>query len=240
MPTGRDLPELPDLTTVAPMASRWMGLGRAFLRSAIRVRYDNHVHGAALVPGSGPVILASNHIGYLDGPLMFAVSPRPVHALTKQNMFDGRLGFAIGRLGQIPVDRQRVDVLAVKRCLRVLRDGGVVGIYPEGERGYGDVRRTRRGTAYLAMVSGAPVVPVACLGTRTDGGDLGTMPGRGARLDTVFGAPVRFSPVPWPRTADAVAVVQLQIQELLGEHVRAACEATGQSLPALPTEPRNP
>lgn len=227
-----DLPRLDDV--VAP-STGWMWAGRGFLRAALRVRYDNRVHGAEHVPRQGPVLLVSNHIGYLDGPVMFAVSPRRVHALTKASMFEGRLGYVIGKLGQIPVDRSVVDIRAVKACLRVLADGGVVGMYPEGERGAGDVSVTRRGAAYLALVSGAPVVPVAVLGTRSDGADMRSMPPRGSRLDTVFGAPVTFDRLAWPRTTHRVAEVQAEIQSRLAAHVVAASGLTGQTLPALPT-----
>ena len=58
----------------------------------------------------------------------------------------------------------------MKTCLRVLRDGGVVGIFPEGTRGAGEFDRFHRGAAYLALVTGAPVVPVVILGTREPGG----------------------------------------------------------------------
>ena len=211
-----------------------MSLGRGFARLMLWIGFDSRVHGADLVPRLGPVILASNHVGYVDGPLLFGVAPRRVHALVKRSMFVGRLGRVLVKVGQIPVDRRCVDPKAIKTCLRVIADGGVVAVYPEGIRGLGDVSRTRGGAAYLALVTGAPVVPVACLGTRESGALTNTMPRRGARLDTVFGTPMRFDPAPWPRTKQRVAAVQAEIQEALAAHVRAACEMTGQALPALP------
>lgn len=226
---------LPDLTDVKAPPAHWMWAGRLLARSILRAGYDNRVHGVELVPRRGPVILASNHIGYVDGPLLVGVAPRPVHALVKQTMFVGRLGYVLTQLGQIPIDRVRVDPLAIKTALRVLADGGVVAIYPEGIRGLGDVSCTKGGAAYLALVTGAPVVPVACLGTREPGALTETKPRRGARLDTVFGTPLRFRPTPWPRTKPHVAAVQAEIQAALAAHVRAACELTGQSLPAMPT-----
>lgn len=227
--------DLPDLSAVPHPPTRWMWAGRAFAKSMLRVGFDIRVHGAAQIPKHGAVILASNHVGYLDGPLLGAVTPRFLHALVKEEMFVGRLGRMLERTGQIRIDRSIVDTLAVKRCLRVLSDGGVIAIYPEGYRGLGDVAFTRGGAAYLALVSGAPVVPVACLGTRTAGAATSSMPPRGSRLDIMFGAPVRFDPVPWPRTKQRVATVQAEIQKLLAAHVRVACEMTGQTLPAMPT-----
>ena len=226
--------ELPDLSNVDAPPAQWMWTGRAFVKSMLRSRFDSRVHGAELVPRTGPVIFASNHMGYLDGPLLFGVSPRHVHALVKASMFEGRLGAVFEALGQISIERRYVDPLAVKRCLKVLVNGGVVAIYPEGARGVGDASQTKPGAAYLALVTGAPVLPVACLGTRAPGAATNSMPRRGARLDTVFGAPMTFDPVPWPRTKRHVAAVQAEIQQALAEHVQAACAMTGQSLPALP------
>lgn len=183
----------------------------------------------------GPVILASNHMGYVDGPLLFAVAPRPVHSLVKHTMFVGRLGFALEQAGQISVNRRKVDPAAMKRCLRVLDAGGVMAIYPEGVRGVGDVRFTKPGAAYLALVSGAPVVPVACLGTRESAAPYDSMPPQGSRLDIAFGSPIHFDAVGWPRTRARVAAVQAEIQRALAAHVRVACESTGHTLPTLPT-----
>jgi 1-acyl-sn-glycerol-3-phosphate acyltransferase len=227
---------LPDVHRVPAPPRRWMPAGRALGRGIFRAGFDSHVHGAEHVPRSGAVILASNHMGYLDGPLLFSVAPRNVHALVKREMFSGRTGQLLERLGQIAIDREFVDPAAVKMCLRVLSDGGVVAIYPEGNRGLGDVAQTKPGAAYLALVSAAPVVPVACLGTRDDGAGTSSLPKRGSRVDTVFGRPVHFAsaPVPWPRTQSLVADVQAEIQRILAAHVRDACDLTGQRFPSLP------
>ena len=76
----------------------------------------------------------------------------------------------------------------MKACLRVLRDGGAVGIFPEGSRGAGEFERFHRGAAYLALVTGAPVVPVIMLGTREPGGRTASLPGQAAAaIDMVFG-----------------------------------------------------
>lgn len=217
--------------------ARWIWAGRAFARTKLRRRFRVCLAGVDFVPRRGPVILASNHMGYADGPLLVGLAPRPVHALVKHTMFVGRLGHVLTNAGQIPVHRRQLDPRAVKTCLRVLSAGGVVGIYPEGVRGRGDVLRTRAGAAYLALVTGAPVVPVACLGTRADGAPMDSMPSTGSRLDLVFGPPMQFEAVPWPRTRARVAAVQTEIQAGLAAHVQATCALTGQTLPALPTSP---
>lgn len=202
-------------------AARWL----------IRRRYRVQVHGAHHVPAQGPVILACNHVGVIDGPLLAIFAPRPVHALTKQEMFAGRLGGFLRHAGQVPLDRWHTDPAAVRTCLRVLREDGVVGIFPEGRRGDGELRRLHRGAAYLALVTGAPVVPVVMFGTRVPGGGKSSLPPRGAHLDVVLGAPVRLEATPWPRTKHQVA----EATEHLGRHLRAHLDtsraALGRELP---------
>ena len=153
---------------------------RPLARWVIRRRYDVRLHRAELVPPSGGVIFASNHVGVIDGPLLAIFAPRPVHALTKVEMFrHWFLGPFLRQAGQIPLDRFHTDPAAVKSCLRMLRDGGTIGIYPEGSRGAGDLERFHRGAAYLALVSGAVVVPVTMLGSREPGGTSGSLPHAG-------------------------------------------------------------
>ncbi len=230
--TGRR--DVPDVDDVATLPERWMWFGKLAVR-AVLTRYDVHVSGADQVPATGPVILASNHMGYLDGPLLFATSRRGVHCMVKESMFSGPMGFGLLRMGQIKVDRYHTDPLAVKQTLRLLRQGGAVAIYPEGARGRGDVVSTKGGAAYFALVTGAPVVPVACLGTRADGASPEAYPPKGSRLDLVVGAPLHVDAVPWPRTKGQVAAVQDTIQEALSAHVRYALELTGQTLPSPPS-----
>jgi len=232
--TGRR--DVPILIGVPRPPERYMWFGK-FLVRRLLARYDVHVDGIDRIPLTGPVILASNHVGYLDGPMLFGTASRGVHAMVKESMFAGPMGFGLTLMGQICVDRYRTDPLAVKKALQVLVGGGVLSIYPEGARGRGDVVATKGGAAYLALVTGAPVIPVACLGTRLDGDSLESKPPYGTRLDLVIGEPMRFDAVPWPRTKSAVAEVQATIQQVLAAHVQRACEQTGQTLPALEPMP---
>ena len=221
-PRTDDVARLPSrhLATAAPV-------GRAYLAR----RYDVRVHRLERVPAAGPVLIASNHLGVLDGPVLVAHAPRPVHTLVKREMFEGWLGKVGLALGQIPVERQRVDPRAIKLALRVLRDGGVVGIYPEGSRGAGDVAHSRLGAAYLSLCTGAPILPVACLGTREPGASISAPPRRGSRIDLVFGEPFGVDPVEWPRTKPLVAATAEAVRQRLADHVRDACSLTGQRLP---------
>lgn len=231
---ARGRTDLPSLEGIRPPEHRFVHLGRLALHSRLG-KYDIHITGADTMPAAGPLIVASNHVGYLDGPLLFGTAPRKVHALVKESMFHGPMGFGLRAVGQIRVDRFNVDPRAVKHCLAILRAGGVVGIYPEGARGRGDAAVTRGGAAYLALVTGAPVIVVACLGTRESGADAESSPPHGTRLDLVYGDVLRFDAIPWPRTRAAVAAAQARIQEALAAHVKHACELTGQTLPEPPS-----
>ncbi len=157
-----------------------------------------HVQGRGNVPRSGPVILASNHTGIVDGPMLIGLSPRPVHTLIKAEMFRGFVGAALVRLGQIALRRDGGDRAAISAALDVLRAGRVLAIFPEGTRGAGDVSSVQRGVAYLALRSGAPVVPVGILGTagRPPGSLPGwrrVLPGWRAGVEVRFGAPLHLS-----------------------------------------------
>ncbi|GAA1774783.1 hypothetical protein GCM10009795_021030 [Nocardioides hankookensis] len=204
---------------------------RPLARWVIRRRYDVQVHDAAHVPATGPVIFASNHVGVIDGPLLAIFAPRPAHVLTKIEMFRGFMGRFLWASGQVPLDRFNTDPRAVKTCLKALRDGRVVGIYPEGSRGAGDLERFHRGAAYLALVSGAPVVPVTTLGSREPGGTSGSLPKRGAVVDVVFGEAYRLEAVPWPRTREQVEKASLLLREHMLVQLDRARASTGRELP---------
>ncbi|WP_141013367.1 lysophospholipid acyltransferase family protein [Nocardioides sambongensis] len=210
--------------------------GRPASRWLIRRQYDVRVHHPERFPATGPVVVAANHIGVIDGPLLAIFAPRPVHALTKIEMFRGVLGRFLHLTGQIPLDRGQADPGSVRRALRVLREGGAVGVFPEGTRGDGELRSFRRGAAYLGLVTGAPVVPVTFLGSREPGGSSGSLPPRGARIDLVIGHPVALGSMSWPRTAEQVGAVNALLHQRMREDLAAAIDETGRALPGpLPT-----
>jgi 1-acyl-sn-glycerol-3-phosphate acyltransferase len=220
-----------------PASARWhparyllyplRGLGRTVIRRRVKVRV---VDGEKL-PSRGGVILACNHVGVADGPLLAIFAPRPVHALTKQEMFKGVMNRFLLSSGQIPLDRFNADPLAVKRCLRVLRSGNVVGIFPEGSRGAGEFERFHLGAAYLSMVTGAPVVPVVQFGTREPGAGSHSLPTKGVTVDMVFGDPIELPKVPWPRRKSEVAARSVVLREHLLAHLAHAKQVTGRTLP---------
>jgi 1-acyl-sn-glycerol-3-phosphate acyltransferase len=204
--------------------------GHSAGRWLVRRRYDVREHGTGHVPPQGPVIVAANHTGVIDGPLL-AIGPRPVHALTKEEMFRGRLGPFLRVTGQIEIDRFAIDVRAVRTCLHVLEHGGAVGIFPEGNRGAGDLARFRNGAAYLALVSGAPIVPLMMFGTRPKGGGKDALPPAHGVIDLVYGAPFRVQRTPWPRTHSLVASTSAALQARMLEELATGLALTGQTMP---------
>ena len=217
---------------------RWLLRGgRPTSRWIIRRRYDVRVHHAERFPERGPAVVTANHIGVIDGPLMAIFAPRPVHALTKIEMFEGRLGRFLRLTGQIPLDRFNTDVRAVRTALRVLREGDAVGVFPEGTRGNGELDSFRRGAAYLAMVTGAPVVPLTFIGSREPGGHTNSLPPKGARIDIVVGQPIAIDVVPWPRQRSLVAAVSDDLHQQMLTGLKDALAETGRALPGpLPQE----
>jgi 1-acyl-sn-glycerol-3-phosphate acyltransferase len=205
--------------------------GRSAAQWLIRRRYDVREHGRGLVPPQGPVIVAANHTGVIDGPLLAICGPRPVHALTKEEMFRGRLGPVLRVTGQIEIDRFAIDVRAVRTCLHVLEHGGAVGIFPEGNRGTGDLTRFRNGAAYLALVSGAPIVPLMMFGTRPMGGGKDALPPTPGVIDLVYGAPFRVPRTAWPRTSTLVAATSAALHARMLEDLAKGLALTGQTMP---------
>ncbi|RNL63683.1 1-acyl-sn-glycerol-3-phosphate acyltransferase [Nocardioides marmoriginsengisoli] len=224
-------------TTDVRHPSRLMlhGLRPAFA-AVIRKRWDVEVRNADRVPATGPVVVAANHIGFLDGPMMAIVGPRPVHALTKEELFSGPLGAFLTGAGQISVNRDAPDPRALRSALRVLRDGGVAGLFPESTRGAGEMVSAAGGAAYLALVAGAPVVPMAFLGTRLPGTDA-TFPPAGSRLVVSYGEPIPVAQQDWPRLRADVRALTETIRQAIIATTREAVQATGIDLPGPIPDP---
>ncbi|WP_122818313.1 lysophospholipid acyltransferase family protein [Nocardioides pantholopis] len=159
------------------------------------------VRGLANVPGTGPVVLASNHLSFADSIVIPVVVPRKVVFLAKSDYFTGTgVRGALSRmwfegLGMLPVDRDdsKAALASLDTALEVLGRGDAFGIYPEGTRSRdGRLYRGRTGVAHLALTAGCPVVPVGLTGTER-------LQPVGARLPRIvpitveFGAPIQVA-----------------------------------------------
>jgi 1-acyl-sn-glycerol-3-phosphate acyltransferase len=227
-------PDLPH-TDRLPATKEWfLRLTRPVVRYGLRLGWRIQVHGARNVPRSGPVILAANHIGLLDGPALVALTRRLTFALVKREAFTGAVGQFLIHLGQISLNRREIDPQAIKRAVQVLRAGKVLAVFPEGGRSGGEVAWAKGGAAYLAMITGAPIVPVAILGTREPGQRKNQIPQLRKPIHVVYGEPFNVPRSSWPRRKAAVAKWTEVVRERLANHVVAAQAVTGLPLPGPP------
>ncbi|NLB73658.1 MAG: 1-acyl-sn-glycerol-3-phosphate acyltransferase [Firmicutes bacterium] len=140
---------------------------RAILRFVMRIAFRMQVEGKDNVPSEGGVLLAANHLSMLDPIVVGCAMDRPVRFMAKRELFDNPLLRMIARsLGAFPVRRGEDDKDAFHRALEVLRDGEVLGIFPEGTRSLdGRLQKAYSGAAVLAEKTGAYLVPVGIVGT---------------------------------------------------------------------------
>ena len=137
---------------------------RAILRALFAVVYPLTMRGAEHLPASGAAILCGNHKSLLD-PLAAGVAVRrPVRFMAKAELFRvPGLSALILWLGSFPVNRGNADMAAVRTSLSILKEGGVLGIFPQGGRELKERRGMETGVALIALKSGAPVVPMRFL-----------------------------------------------------------------------------
>jgi 1-acyl-sn-glycerol-3-phosphate acyltransferase len=162
-----------------------------------RLVYRPVVVGRDNVPRRGPVILASNHLSFIDSVVIPFVAPRHVVFLAKAEYFRRPLSrWFFTAIGAVPVERGagRAAQEALEAGRRVLDAGYAFGIYPEGTRSLdGRLYRGRTGVAWLALSTRAPVVPVALAGTERIQ-PVGARSPRIGRVTVRFGAPLTFGP----------------------------------------------
>jgi 1-acyl-sn-glycerol-3-phosphate acyltransferase len=156
------------------VASVGYWLIKAILAPILRVVFRPWVEGLEHVPKTGPAILASNHVSFSDSFFLPLFVPRRITFLAKSDYFTGRgiKGWLTRQFfsgaGQVPVDRSggRASMAAIDTATRVLGEGKLLGIYPEGTRSPdGRLYRGKTGVARMALESGVPVIPVAMIGT---------------------------------------------------------------------------
>ena len=215
------------------------------------------VVGTENIPKTGPVILASNHLSFIDSIFLPLVIDRRISFLAKSTYFEGT-GFRgwlsrtfFQSIGAIPVRRgagqAALDALDLQRQL--LDEGLAVALYPEGTRSTdGRLYKGRTGVAFLALQTGAPVVPVGLVGTDKVMPVGAKMPTVSERITVRFGKPLDLSPH-GPATSgrarrlatdDIMAAIHaLSGQELAGAYNEAPAQGTIEKIKqALPHERR--
>jgi 1-acyl-sn-glycerol-3-phosphate acyltransferase len=202
---------------------RQEGLALAVVRrtvaALVRVVFRLQITGLENLPATGPVLLAGNHTGFLDGPIVFVTLPRPSVFIVKSELYDGSLRRLLEFARQIPVHRAPPDRTALQRALAVLDSGGVLGMFPEGTRGEGRLDSVQHGIGYLALRAGCPVVPVACVGTASALPKGSRLPRWRARIDVTFGPAFTVTVDGPPHARSTIAAAAEQVRLRLREHI---------------------
>lgn len=189
-------------------------LARLLCLGVAKVAFRLHVEGQECIPHTGPVILASNHVSYIDPIIIGIAVRRPVRFMAKKELFRFPLfGWLIRQFGAFPINRDRTNLQAFKRAISLLEAGEIVAIFPEGTRGDGvHLRPAKSGIGLIAARTDAPVIPVLHTGT-------GKVFPRGAwfprphRIAIKFGIPCRFAGEQANQGQDRIATFSRIIME---------------------------
>lgn len=147
-------------------------IGRGIVIGAIyaycKVVYRAKIIGKENIPQEGPVIICGNHRTYLDPPLIVATAGRHMRFMAKEELKKNPLFAMLGVIFEgIYVKRDSKDITAMKEALKTLKSGGSIGLFPEGTRNGFDKNdgKIKNGASYLALKTGAKVVPIGIVGT---------------------------------------------------------------------------
>ncbi len=125
------------------------------------------IKGRENIPKKGAFIAACNHISNIDPPLVSFAIKRPIFHIAKKSLFDNKvLGLLLSGLGAFPIRREGSDVSAMRECLRKLKSGQPLALFPSGTRVVGDEAMTpKAGVGFLAVKGAVPIVPLKISGT---------------------------------------------------------------------------
>lgn len=175
------------------------GLLYRFLTFIIRLVFfingGLHVSGKDNIPAEGGVIVASNHISYLDPPLLAAVLPRRATFIARKGLFTMPvLGWFIKHFA-FPVDRERTQPSTIKEAVKRLKSGEVIVMFPEGRRSEtGELLEGKRGVGMVASMGNVPIVPTLILDS-DKALPVGARWLKRAKISVIFGRPIDPSTV---------------------------------------------
>jgi hypothetical protein len=133
----------------------------------VKLIYRVKINGIENLKDDQPFIISANHIHIFDPIILATLTKRQIFFLSKKELFEKKL-FAkfFGKLGVIPIDRDNTDIKAIKSCFRVIRDGNILGIFPEGTRVKTvDINNMKKGVALIALKNKVNILPIHIEGT---------------------------------------------------------------------------
>lgn len=188
------------------------GFARGVVKTILTPLYRIKIEGMDNFPKNGGVLLCSNHISELDPPVVGITCPRPVHFIAKEELFEmPLLKTILPNVNAIPIKRGMSDRNALRKGLAVLKEGNVLGLFPEGTRSKtGELGEGLAGAGFFALRTDAQVVPCAVIGKYK--------PFRRVRI--VYGPPIDMVELRNKKeSAEAVtAVIMGKIKELIDQN----------------------
>ena len=132
----------------------------------LKILYRPKVYGKESIPKEGSLILAGNHIMAVDPTLVMSSTNRIVHYMAKEELFKGFHGWLFKKIGLIKIDREKSNVAAILKAEEILKEGGTIGIFPEGTRNKtsNELLKFKLGTVKMAKETGAKIQPFAIRG----------------------------------------------------------------------------
>ncbi len=158
-----------------------------------RINGTLEVRGKENFPSKGGIIIAPNHISYLDPPIIGSVSPRRVTFMAKKALFDVTVLGSMIKHVAYPVDRDNPQPSTIKETIRRLKSGQVISLFPEGTRSEtGELQEGKRGIGVIASLSKVPVIPALIVGS-DKALPLGAKWLKKAKITVVFGKPIYYT-----------------------------------------------
>ncbi len=140
---------------------------RTVVKIVLKPKYKVKALGTENIPTEGPVIICSNHISNYDPPIVGITCPRPIQFMAKEELFKNKIfAFILNNVNAFPIKRGMKDRNALRKGLEVLKEGNVLGLFPEGTRSKnGEIKKGLAGAGFFALKSKATVIPCAIVGS---------------------------------------------------------------------------
>lgn len=186
--------------------------GKGLVKTVLSPLYRFEIIGAENFPKEGGILLCSNHIHALDPPVVGMTAPRTVHFMAKEELFKAPiLGSILPKVNAFPVKRGMSDREALRTALKILKNGEVVGLFPEGTRSTdGVLKKGLSGAGFFALRGNADVMPCAIIG-----------PYKAFRkVKVVYGEPIRMEPYRERKASvdEVTEAIMSSIQKILDDY----------------------